>query len=91
MLALEPGDSCEGTAPRLSLEKPEEELRLIWVRKMVSGGYRPSWTAIRLADRRTVRAIFLAVDPDSQLYEKGTAPDVIMLLIARTTGGPGSN
>ncbi len=91
MLALKPGGSCEGIALRLGLEEPEEELRLIWVREMVSGGYRPSWATIRLANGRTVRAIFFAADPDSQLYEEETAPDVITPLIARATGELGSN
>ncbi|MGY6028492.1 gamma-glutamylcyclotransferase [Phytobacter sp. AG2a] len=91
MLALKPGGSCEGIALRLGLEGPEEELRLIWVREMVSGGYRPSWATIRLANGRTVRAIFFAADPDSQLYEEETAPDVITPLIARATGELGSN
>lgn len=85
------GGRCEGIALRLSEKGLEDELRMVWVREMVGGGYRPGWARIKLADGRSVQAIFFAADPDSQLHEKETAPESIAPLIARASGNLGSN
>ena len=91
MLALEPGGVCEGIALRLREEGLEEELRMVWTREMVGGGYQPGWTKIQLADGRKVRAIFFAADLNSKLYEKQTAPESIAPLIACASGNIGTN
>lgn len=39
MLALEPGGSCAGLALRIAEPAVESELRIVWMREMITGGY----------------------------------------------------
>lgn len=46
MLALDRGGSCNGLAFRVSIEKIEEELKILWSREMALDNYIPTWVKI---------------------------------------------
>ncbi|HDR9224215.1 TPA: gamma-glutamylcyclotransferase [Burkholderia vietnamiensis] len=91
MLALEPGGSTEGLALRLREEDLEHELRMVWMREMVGGVYRPEWSVVKLADGRTAQSIIFAANPDNALYEQDASPDAVAPVIAAAHGSLGSN
>ena len=43
MLALEPGGVTHGLAFRIADAARDEELRLVWIREMITGAYQPIW------------------------------------------------
>lgn len=62
MLALEPGDGCEGIAYRLAPHQVRSEMAILWNREMLSGVYQAQWVPVRLRDGRTVTAVTFVVD-----------------------------
>lgn len=52
MLALDRGGSCTGIAFRIKAEDVESETRILWMREMISGAYKPVWTSIWLAEKK---------------------------------------
>lgn len=50
MLALDRGGSCSGLAFRIEARHIESETRILWMREMISGAYRPHWLNIHMAD-----------------------------------------
>ena len=62
MLALEPGDRCEGIAYRLAPHQVRSELAILWNREMLSGVYEARWVPVRLRDGRTITAVTFVVD-----------------------------
>ena len=56
MLALEAGGHTHAVALKLASPTMAEELRLVWIREMVLGSYRPLWVPItlRCCGRETV-------------------------------------
>lgn len=91
MLALEPGGTTTGVALRLREEDLEHELRLVWMREMVGGVYRPAWSKVTLADGQIVDAIVFAANPDNPLYESDASLDTIVPVIEAAQGSLGSN
>ncbi|HHG5368157.1 TPA: gamma-glutamylcyclotransferase [Pseudomonas aeruginosa] len=91
MLALEPGHRTAGVALRLRETDLEQELRMVWMREMVGGVYRPQWSPITLEDGSTAQAIIFIANRNSPLYEADASPDVIAPLIANAQGSLGSN
>ncbi|WP_334070759.1 gamma-glutamylcyclotransferase [Burkholderia ambifaria] len=91
MLALEPGGSTVGVALRLPEQDLEQELRMVWMREMVGGVYRPQWSFITLEDGRTAHAIIFAANQDSDLYEGDASTDTVTPVIAAAHGRLGSN
>lgn len=91
MLALEPGHRTQGVALRLREGNLEQELRMVWMREMVGGMYRPQWSSITFKDGRTAQAIIFTANKDSPLYEVHVVPEAIAPIIAQARGSLGSN
>lgn len=90
MLALEPGGSTEGVALRLATATLEDELRILWIREMVTGAYTPTWTTVTLATGETQHALAFVANGCRQ-YEPDSSPSAIAGLIAAAQGPLGSN
>ncbi|HBP0978978.1 gamma-glutamylcyclotransferase [Comamonas sp. Y6] len=91
MLALEPGAFTDGVALRLREEDLEQELRMVWMREMVGGVYRPEWATITLEDGRAAQAIIFTANRESHLYESDASPNAIGPVIAVAHGSLGTN
>lgn len=91
MLALEPGGTTAGIALGIREEDLEQELRLVWIREMVGGAYRPQWSAITLNDGSYAQAIIFTADADSPLYESDSSPETVAPAIAEARGALGTN
>jgi cation transport protein ChaC len=91
MLSLEPGGSTQGVALRLCGTTLEEELRILWIREMVTGAYRPTWAAVTLDDGTEVSAIAFVAEPDDSQYEGDARAAAIAPLMAVATGLFGTN
>lgn len=91
MLALEPGGSTQGVALRLCGATLEEELRILWIREMVTGAYCPGWAPVTLDDGTEVTALAFVAEPDDSQYESDARASAIAPLMAVATGLFGSN
>ncbi|WP_434136693.1 gamma-glutamylcyclotransferase (plasmid) [Pseudomonas luteola] len=91
MMALVPGGHTAGLALRLHGPDLEQELAMVWTREMIGGVYRPEWTQITLADKRTVPAIIFTANQNSRLYESDDTIETIAPVIAGACGPLGSN
>lgn len=86
VLALERGGSCRGVAFRLNREIAVDELRLVWLREMLTGAYRPRWTPARLADGRRITCLSFVVEPSHERYAGRLSENEIAAAIARAAG-----
>lgn len=91
MLSLAPGGQTHGFALRLDETILEQELRMVWLREMVGGTYRPGWEVLDLEDGRSVSAIVFTAKPDCPMHEEDDSLDAITPLIAGARGAMGSN
>jgi cation transport protein ChaC len=91
MLALEQGGSTQGVALRLCGAALGEELRILWIREMVTGAYRPTWAPITLDDGTQLNAIAFVAEPAHLHYEDDSTARAIAPLIAAASGLFGSN
>ena len=91
MLAVEPGGATQGLAFRLDDANATDELRMMWIREMVTGSYAPSWAPVTLDDGRTVMAIVFVADPSSPQYEAEISAHQIAPMVAVAHGPLGSN
>jgi cation transport protein ChaC len=91
MLALEPGGRAQGTALRLAPRTMDEELRLVWIREMVAGSYRPTWASIAFDDGTHTQAIVFVADPTQPQYEADASVRTVAPLIAAARGPQGTN
>ena len=91
MLALDAGDACAGVAFRLFDADLLHELRLVWIREMVYGSYRPIWQPVRLDDGQRVQALVFVADPAQPQYAADTSVAATARLIATAHGPLGSN
>lgn len=91
MLALKAGGETSGVVYRLSEDKLQDELGLLWVREMVHGLYRPIWARARLADGQDVQTVTFVADTAHPLYESDASIATISPVIAKATGHLGSN
>ncbi|ASL47745.1 hypothetical protein bAD24_III10140 [Burkholderia sp. AD24] len=91
MLALEPGGSTQGVALRLCGETLGEELRILWIREMVTGAYRPTWAPVTLEDGTQVQAIAFVAEPLDRQYEGDARASAIGASMAVATGPFGTN
>jgi len=91
MLSLEPGGQTQGLAFRIEGDDLRSELRLVWIREMVTGAYRPLWAPVSLVDGSQVEAIVFVADPAHSFYEADAGIDVIAPLIAKAGGSLGTN
>jgi cation transport protein ChaC len=91
MLSLEPGGCTQGVALRLCAATLDEELRILWIREMVTGAYRPTWAPVTLDDGTQVSAIAFVAEPDDLQYEGDARAAAIAPLMAVATGLFGTN
>lgn len=91
MLALQPGGHTHGVALRLPEAKLDEELRLIWIREMVLGSYRPTWASVTLDDGTETYAITFVADESRDQFEADSGVAKVASLISTATGKFGSN
>ncbi|MDR3399555.1 MAG: gamma-glutamylcyclotransferase [Pandoraea sp.] len=91
MLALRPGGSTQGLALRLAADTLDEELRLVWVREMVLGSYRPTWVSLALEGGETVDGIAFVADESRDQYESDASVATVAPLIHQAHGRFGSN
>lgn len=91
MLALEPGGYTEGVALRIPQAKLNEELRILWIREMVTGAYTPRWLPVTLRSGAVVQALVFVANPGHAQYRGEVRADVIAPLVARAEGVIGTN
>jgi cation transport protein ChaC len=68
MLALEPGEGCEGIAWRVAAEDVPTEFGILWNREMLSGVYRAEWVDVTDRSGEKLRAITFVVEPQHRQY-----------------------
>lgn len=90
MLALDRGGLCRGMAFRLDSASAETDLKGLWKREMVTGGYRPRWSRLKTADG-PLRAITFVANRGNDRYLKPHSMDYAADIIARACGPVGSN
>ncbi len=88
-LGLDRGGSCHGMAFRIAAHQRDEELRLLWIREMMSGVYIPRWVAIHTPKGR-LRAITFVADRKHIRYVRGVSPEKTASRLARAKGPRGS-
>lgn len=91
MLALREGEECRGLAFRLAEDTLLDELRLVWIREMVHGLYRPIWAQARLADGRRVSAIAFVAETRHAQYRATDELNTVAADVATASGPLGSN
>lgn len=91
MLAVEPGGSTQGIAFRLDAAGAAAELRLMWMREMVVGSYRPTWARIALAGGGEATAIVFVADTGQAQYQADSSVGTIAAMMAAASGAFGSN
>jgi cation transport protein ChaC len=90
MLALDRGGSCRGLVHRIAAHYVESELKILWMREMLGGAYRPRWLRVRTAEGE-VRAISFVANPAHPRYAGKLPEPTIVDRIARAVGHLGSN
>ncbi|CAB3794628.1 gamma-glutamylcyclotransferase [Paraburkholderia fynbosensis] len=91
MLSLEPGGTTEGVALRMPESTLNEELRILWIREMVTGAYTPTWAPIRFrAGGEAIALVFVANSHQAQ-FEPDARPAAIAPLMAVASGSFGTN
>jgi cation transport protein ChaC len=91
MLGLEAGGASHGVALRLRAATLEDELRMLWIREMVAGSYRPTWVSLVLRDGAAVRGIAFVADTSRPQFEADSRVEAIAPLIASAAGVFGTN
>jgi glutathione-specific gamma-glutamylcyclotransferase len=91
MLALESGGHTHGIALKLSPSTMEEELRLVWIREMVLGSYKPTWAPVTMGDGPETHAIVFVADTTREQYASDSCVTTVAPLVARAAGKFGSN
>jgi cation transport protein ChaC len=90
MLALDRGGSCHGIAHRIAAEQVDSELRILWMREMLGGIYRPRWVLVRMGGE-AVRAIAFVANRAHPRYAGKLPEETIAKRIARAAGEFGTN
>lgn len=91
MLSLEPGGSTEGVVLRIPEATLDDEMRILWIREMVTGAYAPTWAPVTFRSGEEGYAVVFVADPLHAHYEADTRPASIAPLIAAASGMFGSN
>lgn len=91
MLSLEPGGSTKGVALRIPAATLEEELRILWIREMVTGAYTPTWAPIRFGTGGEATALVFVANAGQAQFEADARPATITPLIATASGSFGTN
>jgi cation transport protein ChaC len=91
MLSLEPGGRTEGVALRMPAATLNEELRILWIREMVTGAYTPTWAPIRFRTGGEAMALVFVADSQQAQFEPDSRPAAIAPLMAAASGSFGTN
>lgn len=91
MLALEAGGHTHGVALRLCPRTQDEDLRVVWIREMILGSYRPTWAPVTLDDGTETHAIAFMADPSREQFTHDSAIATVAPLIAVAAGKLGTN
>jgi cation transport protein ChaC len=91
MLGLEPGGMCRGLVYRLSGEMAASELRILWVREMLSGVYRARWVAAKTLDGKTVSALTFVTNHKHPTYVRNLSSHEVAQTLATARGYLGTN
>jgi cation transport protein ChaC len=91
MLSLEPGGTTEGVALRMPEATLDEELRILWIREMVTGAYTPTWAPIRFRTGGEVMALVFVANSQQAQFEPDAQPAAIAPLMATASGSFGTN
>jgi cation transport protein ChaC len=90
MLVLDRGGSCRGLVHRIAADHVESELRILWMREMLGGSYRPRWVTVRGAGG-PMQAITFVANPAHPRYCGRLPHDSVVERIARAAGNLGTN
>jgi glutathione-specific gamma-glutamylcyclotransferase len=90
MLVLDRGGSCRGLAHRIAAAGVESELRILWMREMLGGAYRPRWVTVR-TETGPVRAITFVANQAHPRYCGKLPHDAVVERIACAAGNLGTN
>jgi len=90
MLALDRGGSCRGILHRLAAADLDSELRILWMREMLGGAYRPRWVEVRIAGG-SLRAIAFVANRSHPRYAGKLPEPVLAARIASAAGELGTN
>lgn len=91
MLAVEPGGRTQGMAFRLDSADALAELRVMWVREMILGSYRPTWARIALAGGGDAMAIVFVADTGKPQYQPDSSIGTIAKMVSAASGHFGTN
>lgn len=91
MLSLEPGGTTEGVALRMPESTLSEELRILWIREMVTGAYTPTWAPIRFRAGGEAMALVFVANSHQAQYEPDARPTSIAPFMATASGSFGTN
>jgi glutathione-specific gamma-glutamylcyclotransferase len=90
MLVLDRGGSCRGLVHRIAAADVESELRILWMREMLGGAYRPRWVTVR-TQTGPVQAITFVANPAHPRYCGKLPHDRVVERIAHAAGNLGTN
>jgi cation transport protein ChaC len=91
MLGLAPGGETIGFAFLIEEKNLLDELRIVWLREMVHGLYRPQWEQIELETGGAVKALTFVADTNHPLFQIDTSVLAVAPCIANACGPLGSN
>jgi len=91
MLALNSGGSCNGRAFLIDPPLIESETRILWMREMFSGAYRPYWGTIRLQNGRAVKGLTFVVNRQHSRYMDNPSLDETVKRICQGEGHLGTS
>ncbi|MTH99586.1 gamma-glutamylcyclotransferase [Roseibium sp. RKSG952] len=89
MLGLDEGGQCEGIAFRIPEEQLQEELRILWVREMLTGVYQAHWPSVQ-ADGTDLPALAFVVNRGDDRYWKPQDEGAVADRLAFAAGPLGS-
>ncbi|WP_044044272.1 gamma-glutamylcyclotransferase [Caballeronia insecticola] len=91
MLSLERGGESAGVILRLPDEGLNDELRMIWVREMVTGAYRPTWAKVTLTNGQELTALAFVAETSHPHHENNSEAAVVAPIISAASGALGTN
>jgi cation transport protein ChaC len=91
MLSLEPGGKTEGVALRLPTYALEDELRLLWIREMPTGAFRPMWSKLAMENGTCLTALVIVAVQNHHLYEPNSSVASVAAFVASAFGPLGTN
>lgn len=91
VLGLDHGGSCVGQAFRVADGAQQKALAYLEEREMITGVYTPCYRKIRLANRRTIRALTFVARKNHKQYAGRLSLDQTLQTISNAAGSKGHN